>query len=208
VRSGYGAAYNVEDLNVETVSMNPATGESGLKKVTHVWKFDVPAKDQITVKTRQGVEVQTSAWHPFMVLRGTQLTEVRADKIKKGDVILSPERPDDYWFYNEYKTVGNHTVDEDFAWLVGFALGDGCFDFVKTQRLHRLRLFSGATDVLEKARKVLSKLGAEINIYQDKRGLYSLTTFKQDAVHTLFEACGLANYGAKGKFPKRLPNRP
>jgi ribonucleoside-diphosphate reductase alpha chain len=79
-------------------------------------------------------------------------------------------------------------------------LGDGCFDYVKTQRLHRLRLFSGRTDVLEKAKKVLAKLGANLNIYQDKRGLYSLTTFKQDAVHTVFEACGLANYGAKGKF--------
>jgi ribonucleotide reductase alpha subunit len=200
VKSGYGFAYNVEDLNIETVSMNPATGESGLKKVTHVWKFNVPAKDQITVKTRQGVEVQTSAWHPFMVLRGTQLVEVRADEIQKGDVILSLERPDKYWFYKDYKTIGNHKIDEDFAWLIGFALGDGCFDYVKTQRLHRLRLFSGATDVLEKAQKVLAKLGTELSIYQDKRGLYSLTTFKQDVVHTLFEACGLANYGAKGKF--------
>jgi ribonucleotide reductase alpha subunit len=200
VKSGYGFAYNVEDLNIETVSMNPVTGESGLKKVTQVWKFNVPAESQITVKTRQGVEVQTSAWHPFMVLRGTELQEIRADEIKKGDVILSLERPDKYWFYKDYKTIGTHTVDEDFAWLVGFALGDGCFDYVKSQRLHRLRLFSGATDVLEKAQKVLAKLGAQLSIYQDKRGLYSLTTFKQDVVHTLFEACGLANYGAKGKF--------
>ncbi|MGI8641189.1 MAG: ribonucleotide reductase N-terminal alpha domain-containing protein, partial [Pyrinomonadaceae bacterium] len=200
VQSGYGTAYNVEDLNIKTVSLNPQTGESGLRQATHVWKFDVPHKDQITVKTRQGIKVQTSAWHPFMVLRGTQLVEVRADKVKMGDVILSPSRPDDYWLYDEYKTVRGHAVDEDLAWLVGFALGDGCFDYVKTQRLHRLRLFSGRTDVLEKAKEVLKQLGANLNIYQDKRGLYSLTTFKQEAVHTVFEACGLANYGAKGKF--------
>ncbi len=199
-KSGYGTAFNVEDLNIQTVSMNPATGESGLKKVTHVWQFDVPLKDQIIVKTRQGIKVQTSAWHPFMVLRGTQLTAVRADEVKGGDIILSPERPDDYWLYDEYKMVRGHQIDEEIAWLIGFALGDGCFDFVPSQRLHRLRLFSGRTDVLEKAKTVLAKLGANLNIYQDKRGLYSLTTFKQDAVHTLFEACGLAQYGAKGKF--------
>lgn len=200
VKSGYGTAYNVEDLNIQTLSLDPKTGASGLKKVTHVWKFDVPHENQITVKTRQGVEVQTSSWHPFMVLRGTELAEVRADEVKAGDVILSPERPDDFWLYQDYKKVRGHQIDEEAAWLVGFALGDGCFDYVPSQRLHRLRLFSGATDVLEKAKTVLAKLGANLNVYQDKRGLYSLTTFKQEAVHTLFEACSLANYGAKGKF--------
>jgi ribonucleotide reductase alpha subunit len=200
VKSGYGTAYNVEDLNIQTVSLNPANGASGLKKVTHVWKFDVPQESQITVKTRQGVEVQTSAWHPFMVLRGTELKEVRADEVKTGDVILSPERPDDFWLFKDYKTVRGYVIDEEIGWLVGFALGDGCFDFVPSQRLHRLRLFSGRTDVLEKAKTVLARLGANLSIYQDKRGLYSLTTFKQEAVHALFEACGLANYGAKGKF--------
>lgn len=200
VVSGYGKAYNVEDLNIKTVAMNPQTGESGLKKVTHVWKFDVPHKDQIVVKTRQGIEVQTSAWHPFMVLRGMELVAVRADKVKEGDVILSPERPDDYWAHKEYKNVRGHVVDENFGWLVGFILGDGCFDYVPSQRLHRLRLFSGATDVLEKAQIVLASLGTQLSISKDKRGLYSLTTFKQEVVHTLFEACGLAQYGAKGAY--------
>lgn len=200
VVSGYGTAYNVEDLGIKTASMNPKTGETGLRQVTHVWKFDVPHKDQIVVKTRQGVKVQTSAWHPFMVLRETELVEVRADEVKQGDVILGPERPDDYWEYQEYKTVRGNNINEDVAWLIGFALGDGCFDYVPSQRLHRLRLFSGKTDVLEKGRDVLATLGANLNIYQDKRGLYSLTTFKQEAVHTLFEACGLAQYGAKGQY--------
>lgn len=200
VASGYGTAYNVEDLGIKTASMNPKTGETGLRQVTHVWKFDVPYKDQIVVKTRQGVKVQTSAWHPFMVLRGTELIEVRADKVRQGDVILGPEKPDDYWTYHEYKTVRGNNINEDVGWLIGFTLGDGCFDYVPSQRLHRLRLFSGKTDVLEKARDILATLGAHLNIYQDKRGLYSLTTFKQEAVHTLFEACGLAQYGAKGQY--------
>ncbi len=211
VKQGKGFAFDVGDLNIQTVAMNPQTGESGLKKVTHVWKFDVPHKDQITVKTRQGIEVQTSAWHPFMVLRGTELVEVRADEVKSGDVILSPEKPDDYWCHQEYKKIRETSVDENVGWLIGFILGDGCFDYVPSQRLHHLRLFSGVTDVLEKAQKILASLGTELSIYQDKRGLYSLTTFKQEVVHTLFEACALANYGAKGakiRIPEVIAKSP
>jgi ribonucleotide reductase alpha subunit len=198
VKQDKGAAYNVEDLNIQTVAMNPLTGESGLRKVTHLWKFDVPMRDQIVVKTRQGVQVQTSAWHPFMVLRGTELVAVRADEVQGGDVILGPENPYDYWPHKEYRVLRGHTMNEETGWLIGFILGDGCFDYLPSQRLHRLRLFSGATDVLEKAQKALSQIGTELSIYQDKRGLYSLTTLKQEVVHTLFEACGLAQYGAKG----------
>ncbi len=200
VKSGNGCAYDVSDLDIKTVSMNPATGETGLRKVTHVWKFDVPAQQQFTVKTRQGVEVQTSAWHPFMVMRGTELTEVRADELKNGDVMLAPESPEKFWEWTNYREVQGYTVDEEIGWLIGFILGDGCFDFVRSQRLHRLRLFSGKTDVLEKAQKILAKMGTDLTVSQDKRGLYSLYTFKQKVIHALFELSGLANYGAKGDF--------
>src|SRR5690606_16937525 len=122
------------------------TGETALKPVTHVWKFNVPADDQLVVTTREGVTVQTSAWHPFMVVRGTSLVEVRADQLRPGDVILGPERPDSYWPWQEYRTVRDLKIDAEIGWLIGFALGDGCFDYVPSQRLHRLRLFSGRTD--------------------------------------------------------------
>lgn len=200
VKSGNGYAYDVSDLDIKTVSMNPATGATDLRKVTHVWKFDVPAEQQFTVKTRQGVEVQTSAWHPFMVMRGTELAEVRADELKNGDVILAPESPEKFWQHKDYREVQSYKVDEEIGWLIGFILGDGCFDFVRSQRLHRLRLFSGKIDVLEKAQKILAEMGTDLTVSQDKRGLYSLNTFKQKVVHALFELSGLANYGAKGDF--------
>ncbi|MDQ3688095.1 MAG: hypothetical protein M3430_21175, partial [Acidobacteriota bacterium] len=120
---GAGVAYDVSDLNIKTASMNPATGETGLRPVTHVWKFDVPLKDQMIVKMREGVEVQTSRWHPFMVLRGTEFVEVRADEVRAGDVVLAPERPDDYWAWSEYRTVQHLQVDPALAWLIGFTLG-------------------------------------------------------------------------------------
>ncbi len=197
VLNGNGWAYDVSDLNIQTASMNPANGETGLRQVTHVWKFDVPAEDQLLVTTREGAQVQTSRWHPFMVLRGTTLQEARADELRAGDVILSPERPDGYWPWREYREARGRRVDADLAWLIGFTLGDGSFGYAPNQRLLRFRLFSGTTDVLEKARSVMAGLGVELTIYQDKRGLYSLNTFKQDFIYTMLEACGLENFGPK-----------
>jgi ribonucleoside-diphosphate reductase alpha chain len=195
--NGNGWAYDVSDLNISTASMNPATGETGLRQVTHVWKFDVPAEDQLVVTTREGVRVQTSRWHPFMVLRGAALEEVRADQLLAGDVILTPEKPDSYWPWREYRKVRGVAVDPNLAWLIGFTLGDGSFGYLPSQRLMRFRLFSGTTDVLEKARAVIAEHWAELTIYQDKRGLYSLNSLKQDLVYTMLEACGLENIGPK-----------
>ncbi|MBO0727272.1 MAG: hypothetical protein J2P52_16840, partial [Blastocatellia bacterium] len=192
---GNGWAYDVSDLNIQTASMNPATGETGLRKVTRVWKFDVPAEDQLTVTTREGVKIQTSRWHPFMALRGTTMLETRADELRAGDVILSPERPDEYWPWREQREARGRRVNADLAWLIGFTLGDGSFDYAPNQRLMRFRLFSGSTDVLEKARAVMAQHGVELTIYQDKRGLYSLNTFKQDFIYMMLEACGLENFG-------------
>lgn len=197
VVSGYGMAYDVSDLNIRTASMNPATGETGLRQVTQVWKFDVPAADQMLVTTREGVQVQTSRWHPFMVLRGDALREVRADQLRAGDVILSPEKPDAYWPWREYREVRGRRLEADLAWLVGFTLGDGSFGYAPNQRLMRFRLFSGTTDVLEKARSVMAAHGVELTIYQDSRGLYSLNTLKQDFIYLMLEACGLENFGPK-----------
>ncbi|MGH9766432.1 MAG: LAGLIDADG family homing endonuclease, partial [Blastocatellia bacterium] len=197
VANGKGLAFDVSDLNIRTTSMNPATGATGLRQVTHVWKFDVPAADQIVVTTREGVKAQTSRWHPFMVLRGTGFKELRADELRAGDVILTPEKPDEYWPWREYREVRGSAVDAGVAWLIGFTLGDGSFGYLPSQRLQRLRLFSGTTDVLEKAREVMAKLGTESKIYQDKRGLYSLNTLNQGVIYTMLEACGLENIGPK-----------
>ncbi len=194
---GNGEAYNVQDLDIWTASMNPITGETGLRQVTHVWKFKVPSEDQIVVKTREGVRVQTSRWHPFMALRGTSLEEIRADNLQPGDVILTPEKPDEYWPWREYREVRGIPVDSNLAWLIGFTLGDGSFGYLPSQRLMRFRLFSGTMDVLEKARRVIAEHWAKLKIYQDKRGLFSLNTLKQDLVYTMLEACGLENIGPK-----------
>jgi ribonucleoside-diphosphate reductase alpha chain len=197
VAQGGGVAYDVRDLGIRTVAMNPTTGEAGLRDVTHVWRFDVPADKQIVVRTREGTTIQTSDWHPFMVVRGTRLVEVQAADLLAGDVILGPDRPDNYWPWSEYRQVGSLTIDEALGWLLGFTLGDGSFGYVPALRQYRVRWFSGAEDVLNRVREVLAGYGIQVSIQQDARGLLSVTTLKQRFVHDLLEASGLIQIGPK-----------
>src|SRR6185312_2791458 len=211
-RQGSGVAYDVSDLGIRTLSMDPRTGETGLRPVTHVWKFDVPAENQIVVRTREGAQVQTSDWHPFMVLRGTQLVEVRADALEAGDVIMGPERPETFWPWQEERTVAGLTIDPDMAWLTGFTLGDGSFGYVPALRQHRLRSFSGTTDVLERVRAIVAKHGIRISIQRDPRGNgLVLSTLTQDFVHALQQACALTRRGPKDaiiRVPEHIGKSP
>ncbi|HEY5086961.1 MAG TPA: adenosylcobalamin-dependent ribonucleoside-diphosphate reductase, partial [Gemmatimonadaceae bacterium] len=192
--------------------MNPRTGETGLRPVTHVWKFDVPAEHQIVVRTREGTEVQTSDWHPFMVLCGIGLEEVRADRLEPGDIILGPERPGGFWPWTEERMVAGLTIDADLAWLIGFTLGDGSFGYVPALRQHRLRWFSGTEDVLQRVQLVLAKHGIRASIQRDPRGkCLVLATLTQGFVHALREACALAGRGPKDqviRVPEHIGKSP
>jgi len=197
VHNGDGYAYDVGDLGIQTISMNPATGETGLRRVTHVWQFDVPAEQQVVMETRERTRVQTSAWHPFMVVRPDGLTAVRADELARGDVILGLDRPDGYWPYQTYRQVGSLTLDESLGWLVGFTLGDGSFGYAPALRQYRLRWFSGASDVLERVQSVLGSKGIHVSIQRDARGLLSIATLTQRFVLDMLEACALQKIGPK-----------
>ena len=194
---GAGVAFDVSDLNINTASMDPKTGQTGLRHVTHVWRFEVPAASQVLVETRDGTRVQTSAWHPFMVVRPEGLVEVRADDLAAGDIILAPDRPDGYWPHTTRQRSGSLVIDESIGWLVGFTLGDGSFGYVPALRQYRLRWFSGEPDVLDKVRAVLAGCGINVSMQQDRRGLLSVATLTQRFVLDMLEACGLQKVGAK-----------
>ena len=209
---GNGVAYDISDLDVRTLSMNPETGASGLAKATHIWKFDVPAEHQIVVRMREGVEVQTSEWHPFMALRGTKLTEVRADELQPGDVILGPEQPDAYWPWSEYRTVSNLKLDEETAWLAGFTLGDGSFGRWTGDK-PRLRWVSGTDDVLNRVKAVLARHGVNIDtIAADQRGgTKYVTTLDRGFVKNFSALCGLTAPGPKDatiRIPEMIGKSP
>jgi len=194
---GSGVAYDVRDLQIQTVSMDPRTGETGLRPVSHVWQFDVPAADQVVVTMREGTVVQTSAWHPFMVVRGTGLTEARADELAPGDVVLGPDSPDRYWPWAAARSVGSLEIDPELGWLIGFTLGDGSFGYVPALRQFRVRWFAGTEDALNRVRQVLARRGIHVSIQRDGRGLLSVNTLDQRFVHDLLEACGLEKFGPK-----------
>lgn len=196
-RAGQGIAYDVSDLNIKTVAMNPQDGQVGLKEISHVWQFDVPAGQQVLVTTCQGTKVQTSIWHPFMVLKGTKLVERRADQLVKGDIILGPDKASTYWPWHEQIKAGPLTINEDLGWLIGFTLGDGSFGYVPSLRQYRVRWFSATEDVLKKVQRVLLKYDIKISIQKDKRGLLSIATLNQNFVHNLLESCGLEKFGPK-----------
>ena len=197
INQGSGVAYDVSDLNINTVSMDPQTGETGLKKVTHVWKYRVPAENQIVIKTAEGTTIQTSDWHPFMVVREAEIVEVKASKLNKGDIILGADKASKYWPWNDYRKVNALEINEDIAWLIGFTLGDGSFGYVPSLRQFRVRWFSGLEDVLRKVQSVLSKQAINVSIQKDKRGLLSVATLNQRFVHDLLEVCGLEKFGPK-----------
>jgi len=210
-RSGAGVAFDVRDLNISTISMDRETGETGLRRVTHVWRFEVPADLQVLVATRQGTRIQTSAWHPFMVVRPEGLVAVRADQLASGDIILGPAHPDACWPYATYQRAGSLVIDESMGWLVGFTLGDGSFGYVPALRQYRLRWFSGEGDVLDKVRAVLAEHGINVAIQRDSRGLLSVATLTQRFVLDVLEACGLEKIGAKGervRIPEAIAKSP
>jgi len=212
VVEGNGTAYDVRDLGIRTVSMDAASGKTALRDVTHVWKFDVPADAQVVVRTREGTEVQTSAWHPFMVLRGREFVEVRADELAAGDVILGPDRPDAFWPWSDYRAVSGLTIDEQIGWLIGFTLGDDSFEYVPALRQERLRWFSGTTDVLDRVRAILSARGIDVEIHTDPRGgTHGVSTLTQGFVASMLAACGFAQGGAKDqriRIPEHIAKSP
>lgn len=195
VVKGKGIAYDVMDLQIQTVSMNPQTGEAGLRPVTHVWKFEVPATDQLVVTTDVGIEIQTSSWHPFMVLRDDQLVEILASQLTAGDIILAPEAADKYWPWQEYRKVNNRRIDSELGWLIGFILGSGSFDYVPSLRQHQLRLSACTTDLLAKAQAILAQHSIQAEIHPEQGNHFCLAITAQTFVHTMLEACGLQKFG-------------
>ena len=212
VAHGNGTAYDVRDLGIRTLSMDGSNGKTGLRDVTHVWKFDVPAESQIVVRTREGTEVQTSAWHPFMVLRGREFAEVRADELSAGDIILGPDRPDEFWPWHEYRNVAGLQIDEQIGWLIGFTLGDGSFGYVPSLRQERLRWFSGVSDVLDRVRQILSEHGIRVGVTKDPRGAtLCVATLNQQFVSSMLAACGFAKRGPKDqriRIPEHIAKSP
>ncbi len=183
LRNGH-SVMDVSELNIRTMALNPADGSYEPAQVTHLWRYDVALADQTRVRAANGLEVTTSCWHPFMVFDGQRLVERRADALRPGDILPTPNASvRGRWPHSEYREVAGIRLDEEIAWLLGYYLGDGNLGWAKVPESEprreklRWRLFDGRTASLEHARDILARrFGVRVSVQQDARGLYSLAT--------------------------------
>lgn len=219
---GDHAVVDVCDLDIQTMALNPEDGSYEPAQVTHLWRYDVPLADQVRVVATNGMTVTTSRWHPFMVFNGKQLVERRADELRAGDILPTPNSSvRDRWPHVEYKTVAGVRLDEEIAWLLGYYLGAGNLGWAKVPNSEprretlRWRVFDGRTASLEYARDILthrfdvSLFDVSLSIQQDARGLYSLSTTNAAFVATFRELLEV-HPGPKGEspFPEMVAKSP
>ncbi len=205
---GDHAIMDVRDLNIQTMALNPEDGSYESAQVTHLWRYDVPLADQVRVRAANGLEVTTSRWHPFMVFDGTRFVERRADELRIGDILPTPNASvRQRWLHNEYRDVAGVRLDEEIAWLLGYYLGDGSLGWAKVpeseprQEKLRWRLFDGRTASLEWAKDILARrFNVRLNIQQDTRGLYSLNTTDQRFIKQFCQLLAI-NPGPKIELP-------
>ncbi|HXT34408.1 MAG TPA: ribonucleotide reductase N-terminal alpha domain-containing protein, partial [Chloroflexota bacterium] len=183
LRDGH-AVMDVRGLGIRTMALDPEQGTYQPAPLTHLWRYDVPLADQVRIRCANGLTVTTSVWHPFMVFDGRGFIERRADELKPGDILSTPNASvRDNWPHTAYREVAGMTLDEDIAWLLGYYLGDGSLGWAKVPESNprreklRWRVFDGRTASLERARAILaSRFNVHVHMQRDGRGLYSLAS--------------------------------
>jgi len=178
---------DASSLGIRTFAMDPLTGSFVPKEVTHLWQWDVAAEKQYSIRCRDGTTVRTSEWHPFLVLADNGLEERRADELRPGDLLLTPNRSvRDEWPFSAALEQDGLLLNERVAWLTGYTLGDGSLDWFNNRttnyRALRLRLFDGRVETLRFAKKVLADYGVFVNPNRDNRGLWRITTTSRSFV--------------------------
>jgi ribonucleoside-diphosphate reductase alpha chain len=158
---------DVRHLGIRTLALDADTGKFEPKQVTHLWKWDVPAEKQITVRCEDGSEVTSSEWHPFMVLTPAGIVEKRADELEVGERLVSPNRSvRDSWPVQDLRKVGDTPVDEGLAWLAGCFAGAGSLELFRNRAgdysTSRLRVAAPRREVLDRAAAVTSKNGVHV----------------------------------------------
>ncbi|HEX9069265.1 MAG TPA: ribonucleotide reductase N-terminal alpha domain-containing protein, partial [Ktedonobacterales bacterium] len=202
------AVMDVRPLGIRTMALNALDGSFEPAPIAHLWRYDVPLSDQIRVRAANRMSVTTSAWHPFMVFDGQGLVERRADELKVGDILPTPNPSvRDRWPHEAYREVAGIRLDEEIAWLLGYYLGDGNLGWAKVPSSEprreklRWRLFDGRTASLEHARDILARrFDVHVTVAQDARGLYSLSTTSATFIER-FRALLEVRPGPKGELP-------
>ena len=208
---GSGYCVDVKDLNIKVAAMDPLGGPISFKRLTHVWRYDVPLEHQMVVITKEGSRIQTSDWHPFMVFQDGSLVPIRADKLRPNDVIIGPTLNDEVWPWKSPCLVNGININEGIGWLTGFTLGDGSFGHYHGIKSLRLRWFSERMDVLNRVRKELARYNIHVKLNKDARGLFNVTTCTNWFILTMMDICKISITGPKDvttRIPETISKSP
>jgi ribonucleoside-diphosphate reductase alpha chain len=105
-----------------------------------------------------------------MVFSHGNVIEKRTDQLKVGDYIVGSNFSiKDNWPFKRYWNIGGFSINEDFAWLLGYFMGDGSLGpYIKDKK--RIRFFDQSGETLEKVCKILRKIiGIKYKIQKDNR---------------------------------------
>ncbi len=191
---GKGRFIEVSDQGLQTLSVDPKSGEYSLDRIDRVWSYDVAAADKLTVRFDTGARAVVSAWHPFLVWDGSAIVERRADQLRRGDTVLGPNetalasmpvRPAEVTYDTSH--YGSHesqrvTIDADLAWLCGYFMGDGSLGSCRRRTTNkygasyqydglRVRFHDETPETLERVRAIVERtFGETASIQADGRG--------------------------------------
>jgi len=87
-----GKIINVENENLLVPSFNQKTQRIENKKATHVWKLKKEELIEIKLNNGNDYSIKVTPEHPFFVIRGGQVIQIRADEITGQDFISVPNK--------------------------------------------------------------------------------------------------------------------
>lgn len=86
-----GFIIDITEENLSAPSFNPKTLKIEYKKITHLWKLKKEDLYEIYLDNGNDFSIKVTPEHPFFVLRGQNILEIRADELEESDWIATPE---------------------------------------------------------------------------------------------------------------------
>ncbi|MHA2297344.1 MAG: ribonucleotide reductase N-terminal alpha domain-containing protein [Candidatus Hodarchaeales archaeon] len=154
---------DISDEGIQTLSFERNTGKIRLKPILKVWKFHIDKEETIKIITEGKSQITTSSWHPFFTWDAGNIVEKRADEIKAGEfLIISNGSIMEQWPFLEYHSIGNFTLNEEFAYFLGLVHTDGSLGNFRNTKTGwtglRLRFYTLDEVLLESYLDILEKL--------------------------------------------------
>jgi len=126
---GRGRWMEVSHLGIRCFSFDQKTGRFDLRNVEKVWNYDISGEECVTVRTSTGISVQTSCWHPFLLLTNSGIISRRADELSRGDRLIIPATDlTNSWPFERNALANGVLLNDAIAWSFGYLLYRSGYD--------------------------------------------------------------------------------